>query len=110
VQGLTDAQLRRSAKVIRFCSLVFCARLPAASVAAVTAALEIMRREPERRERLLPIASRLREKPRLRGLPVLDGKTAIVPVVPNEIDLCLLCIASSNARDAAWCWAPALNA
>jgi 8-amino-7-oxononanoate synthase len=71
---------------------VFSASLPAASVAAVGAALSIMRREPERRQRLLSIASRLRNELRGRGYNVLDGRTAIVPVViENEIDLCRLC-------------------
>ncbi len=71
---------------------VFSASLPAASVAAVGAALEVMRKEPERQQRLLHIAQRLRNELRLCGFPVLDGETAIVPVVvQNEIDLCRLC-------------------
>jgi 8-amino-7-oxononanoate synthase len=71
---------------------VFSASLPAASVAAVAAALEIMRKEPERRVRLLRVAERLRQELRRRGFGVLDGETAIVPVViQNEIDLCRLC-------------------
>jgi 8-amino-7-oxononanoate synthase len=71
---------------------VFSASLPPASVAAVAAALEVMRKEPERQQRLQRIASRLREELRLCGFPVLDGETAIVPVVvSSEIDLCRLC-------------------
>jgi 8-amino-7-oxononanoate synthase len=71
---------------------VFSASLPPASVAAVGAALDVMRKEPERQQRLLHIATRLRQELRLRGFPVLDGETAIVPVVvQNEIDLCRLC-------------------
>lgn len=71
---------------------VFSASLPPASVAAVGAALEVMRKEPERQQRLLNIASRLRNELRLCGFPVLDGETAIVPVVvENEVDLCRLC-------------------
>jgi len=71
---------------------VFSASLPPASVAAVAAALEVMRKEPERQQRVLRIAARLREELRLHGFPVLDGETAIVPVVvENEIDLCRLC-------------------
>src|SRR5438270_9022515 len=71
---------------------VFSASLPAASVAAVGAAMEIMRKEPERRRHLLRIAERLRQELRGRGFGVLDGETAIVPVViQNEIDLCRLC-------------------
>jgi len=71
---------------------VFSASLPAASVAAVGAALEIMRKEPERQKRLKKVASQLRGELRSRGFSVLDGITPIVPVViENEEDLCHLC-------------------
>ena len=71
---------------------VFSASLPAASVAAVAAAFEIMRQEPDRQQRLLRIAAHLRQELRARGFPVLDGETPIVPVVvEDEVDLCRLC-------------------
>jgi 8-amino-7-oxononanoate synthase len=71
---------------------VFSASLPAASVAAAGAALEIIRSEPERREHLLRIAQLLRSELRSRGFVVLDGETAIVPVViQDEVSLCRLC-------------------
>jgi 8-amino-7-oxononanoate synthase len=71
---------------------VFSASLPAASVAAVAQALDIMRKEPERRLRLLRIAQLLRQELTDRGFAVLPGETAIVPVViREEIDLCRLC-------------------
>jgi 8-amino-7-oxononanoate synthase len=71
---------------------VFSASLPAASVAAVGAALEVMRQEPERQRRLEKVASQLRRELRLRGFSVLDGITPIVPVViEDEVDLCHLC-------------------
>jgi 8-amino-7-oxononanoate synthase len=71
---------------------VFSASLPAASVAAVGAALEVMRQEPERQQRLEKVASQLRGELRARGFSVLDGITPIVPVViQNEEDLCHLC-------------------
>ena len=71
---------------------VFSASLPAASVAAVDAALDVMRDEPERQQRLLAIASSLRNELRSRGFSVLDGITPIVPVVvDSEVDLCRLC-------------------
>ena len=71
---------------------VFSASLPAASVAAVQAALSIMRDEPERRRHLLSIAGYLRDELVNRGFKVLPGQTAIVPVViREEIDLCRLC-------------------
>jgi 8-amino-7-oxononanoate synthase len=71
---------------------VFSASLPPASVAAVQAALEVMQEEPERRRRLLRIASQLRQNLRAAGFDVLEGTTPIVPiVVPDEVDLCRLC-------------------
>jgi len=71
---------------------VFSASLPAASVAAVSKALQIMRKEPERRLHLLHIASLLRNELRSRGFSVLPGETAIVPVViGEELDVCRLC-------------------
>jgi 8-amino-7-oxononanoate synthase len=71
---------------------VFSASLPAASVAAVGAALQIMRKEPERRLHLLRTAQMLRDELGARGYQVLPGETAIVPVVfQDEMDLCRLC-------------------
>ena len=71
---------------------VFSASLPAASVAAAAAALHIVKSEPERRLRMLRIAGQLRDELRSRGFLVLDGETAIVPVViQDELDLCRLC-------------------
>jgi 8-amino-7-oxononanoate synthase len=71
---------------------VFSASLPAASVAAVTQSLAIMRKEPERRNHLLRIAQLLRDELRSAGFNVLPGETAIVPVViQQELDLCRLC-------------------
>ncbi len=71
---------------------VFSASLPPGSVAAVAQALQIMRKEPERRLHLLRIAQLLRDELRSRGFNVLPGETAIVPVViQQELDLCRLC-------------------
>lgn len=77
---------------------VFSASLPAASVAAVSAALEIMKAEPERRRHLLHIGGLLRDELRSRGFNVLPGETPIVPVViQDELDLCRLCKALLQA-------------
>jgi 8-amino-7-oxononanoate synthase len=71
---------------------VFSASLPAASVAAAGAALEIIRKEPERRQRLLQMARELRAELRARNFLVLEGEAAIVAVViREEVDLCRLC-------------------
>src|SRR6476646_10693990 len=55
---------------------VFSASLAPASVASVDAALQIMKKEPERRYRLLRIAQILRDELRARGFNVLPGETA----------------------------------
>jgi len=71
---------------------VFSASLPPASVAAVGAALAVMKKEPQRRTHLLNVAGLLRDDLRSAGFNVLDGETAIVPVViQQELDLCRLC-------------------
>lgn len=71
---------------------VFSASLPPGSVAAVAMALQIMKKEPERRLHLLRIAQLLRDELRSCGFNVLPGETAIVPVViQQELDLCRLC-------------------
>ena len=44
-----------------------------------------MKKEPERRQRLLRIAGLLREELRARGFAVLPGETPIVPVVIDQI-------------------------
>ena len=53
---------------------VFSASLPPASVAAVGQALQIMKKEPERRLHLLNIAQMLRDELRSRGFNVLPGR------------------------------------
>jgi 8-amino-7-oxononanoate synthase len=55
-----------------------------ASVGAAQAALDVARREPERRERLLQLTSRLRERLTSAGLRVLAGDAAVVPVLLGE--------------------------
>jgi len=71
---------------------VFSASLPPAAVAAVLAALQVMREEPERQRRLHATAALLRQELRARGFWVLDGQTPIVPIViENELDLFRVC-------------------
>ncbi len=70
---------------------VFSASLPPASVAAAAAALRILQNEPERRVHVLRTAQLLRDELRSRSFTVLDGETAIVPVViGSDSDLCRL--------------------
>ncbi|HEY1938098.1 MAG TPA: aminotransferase class I/II-fold pyridoxal phosphate-dependent enzyme [Candidatus Angelobacter sp.] len=65
---------------------VFSASVPPASVEAVRCALRILRAEPERRQRLLRIASLIRRELGALGFKVIDGNSPIVAVViPDEI-------------------------
>ncbi|MGE5550008.1 MAG: aminotransferase class I/II-fold pyridoxal phosphate-dependent enzyme [Bacteroidota bacterium] len=61
--------------------LIFSASMPPAAVAATMKALEIIATEPERRQHLLAMASRLRNGLRDHGFGVEEGITPIVPVV-----------------------------
>ena len=72
---------------------VFSASLPAASVAAAAAALEIIKQGAGAAHcGCCASPNMLREELRARGFSVLDGETAIVPVViREEMDLCRLC-------------------
>lgn len=71
---------------------VFSASVAPASIAAVLAALEIMREEPERQQRLFSVARMLRKELIGRGFWVLHGDTPIIPVViPDELALFRMC-------------------
>lgn len=71
---------------------LYSAAPPPASTAAVLAALEIMRREPERRERLRTTSSRLRFELRSAGFSTLGSRTPIVPVViEDQLDVFRFC-------------------
>jgi 8-amino-7-oxononanoate synthase len=65
-------------------AFIFSVSSAPAAVAAAGAALEIIRQEPERRQRLQHIADLLRQELRSRGFAVLDGHTPIVPVVVED--------------------------
>jgi 8-amino-7-oxononanoate synthase len=65
-------------------SLIFSASAPAANVAAALAALQIMRDEPERRERLLRIAERMRNEYRRMGLNIGNTQTPIIPILIGD--------------------------
>lgn len=68
---------------------IYSASMPAPSVAAVRAALRIIREEPERRTRLAEIAARVRRGLKAVGFEVHDGVTPVVPViVDDEVLLC----------------------
>jgi 7-keto-8-aminopelargonate synthetase-like enzyme len=61
-------------------SLIFSASLPPPNVATVLAALDIMRKEPERVDRVNAIAEKMRKGYRAIGLNVGNSQTPIVPI------------------------------
>ena len=69
-------------------ALIFSASLPPAVLGAVESALEIIRNEPERRERLIRIADRMRKSLKKIGYNVGQTVTPIVPIIVGEMDDC----------------------
>jgi 8-amino-7-oxononanoate synthase len=67
---------------------VFSASLPPASVATVRAALQILKAEPERRERPLRIAGKIREGLAALGFSVIAANSPVVAVaIPDDITI-----------------------
>ncbi len=65
-------------------ALIFSASIPAPNVAAAYAALEIMRDEPERIERVNQIADRMNKGFRALGFNVGDSQTPIIPIIIGD--------------------------
>jgi 8-amino-7-oxononanoate synthase len=65
-------------------ALIFSASPTPASVAAALAALDILEAEPQRVDRLLRNAKKMREGFKQLGFKVLDGMTPIVPVIVGD--------------------------
>jgi 8-amino-7-oxononanoate synthase len=65
-------------------SLIFSASLPAPNVAAVLAALEVMKSEPERAERVNAIGERMRQGYRELGFDIGESQTPIIPVIIGD--------------------------
>ena len=67
---------------VRHCSrpFIFSASIPPANAAAALEALHIMRSEPDRVKKLAEVADYMRGKFKEAGIPIMDGKTAIIPV------------------------------
>ncbi len=66
--------------------LIFTAALPPANTAGVLAALEVMKREPERRTRLWENTKRLQEGLRQLGYDIGPTQTPIVPVLIGPLE------------------------
>jgi len=65
-------------------ALIFSASMAPANVAAVQAALRIVRREPERVARINEIAEIMRRGFRELGFKIIDGGTPIIPVIIGD--------------------------
>jgi len=65
-------------------SLIFSASLPAPNVAAVLAALELMKSEPERVERVNAIGERMRQGYRGLGFDAGESQTPIIPIIIGD--------------------------
>ncbi len=70
-------------------ALIFSASPTPASVAAALAALDILEAEPERVEKLISNANYMREGLKKKGFNVIDGRTAIVPVMIGNDEIAL---------------------
>lgn len=68
-------------------SLIFSASPPPASIAAVSAALDIIENEPERRERLWKNTRRMLKGFRELGFEIGPSETPIIPIIVEENDI-----------------------
>lgn len=65
-------------------ALIFSASPTPAAVAAAIAALDILEAEPERVDKLIRNANKMRKELSLAGFNVIEGRTAIVPVIVGD--------------------------
>jgi len=65
-------------------ALIFGASMSPPNTAAVLAALKIIRREPERVERIIEIGNYIRKGFKAAGFRIIDGVTPIVPVIIGD--------------------------
>lgn len=68
-------------------ALIFSASPTPASVASALAALEVLEAEPERVDKLISNANKARQGFKDAGFNVIDGRTAIVPVIVGSDEL-----------------------
>ena len=68
---------------------IFSASIQPSSIAAVRKSLEIIKREPERRENLLNIANYMREALKSRGVKIRESNTPIIPIYTYEPEITL---------------------
>jgi 8-amino-7-oxononanoate synthase len=67
-------------------SLIFSASMPPYAVATVQKCLDLIKEEPERRQRVLKISDRMRSEFQRMGYDTGESETPIVPVVLGELE------------------------
>jgi 8-amino-7-oxononanoate synthase len=70
-------------------SLIFSASIPGPNAAAALAALNIMKREPERIERVNQIAETMRQEYRNLGFDIGNSETPVIPIIIGDDSLTL---------------------
>jgi 8-amino-7-oxononanoate synthase len=65
-------------------ALIFSASIPPANAAAALAALQVMRDEPERSERVLAIAEKMRNGFTSLGFNIGDSTTPVIPIIIGD--------------------------
>ena len=68
-------------------ALIFSASPTPSSVAAALAALDILEKEPERVQKLISNADYMRKNLKAKGFNIIEGRTAIVPVIVGNDEL-----------------------
>jgi len=68
-------------------SLIFSASIPPANAATALAALEVMREEPDRIERVNEIADKMREEYKKLGFNTGDSVTPVIPIVIGDDEM-----------------------
>jgi len=71
-------------------SLIFSASIPPSNAAAALAALEVMREEPERIERVNQIAEKMRREYQRLGFNTGDSVTPVIPIIIGDDELTFL--------------------
>jgi 8-amino-7-oxononanoate synthase len=71
-------------------SLIFSASIPPANTATALAALEVMRREPERVTRVNQIGDRMRQEYKRMGFNTGHSVTPVIPIIIGDDDLTFL--------------------
>ena len=67
-------------------TLIFSASMPPYAVATVQKCLDLMKEEPERRQRVLDISERMRREFQTMGYDIGQSETPIVPVVLGDLE------------------------